>query len=574
MSFNSKYTGVEVENLLDQVANSPAAKITDDNISSWNNKVDKVDGKQLSTEDFTTVLKNKLNGLSNYDDTTITAAVNKLRTDFDTLVSGDTTAAIKSFNDIVAFLDGLTDSEDLDSIIASIEQQIAGKQDKITDLETIRSGAGKGATAVQPTDLAKVATSGSYDDLGDKPIIPDSLSDLTEDASHRTVTDTEKATWNAKSNFSGSYNDLSNKPTIPSAVTESTVSGWGFTKNTGTYSKPSTGIPKSDLASAVQTSLGKADAALDAATAKTTYLGISDKATGLKQGSYTYAMLDTSSNVFIGYETSVAKKNTYIDGYTVSLRSGTNHTNALVVNSSGDISVPKSLGVTGSISEGGVALSEKYGNPESAKKLVSTDKDWDANSSSSVLRVLNYNTSVSPTKYWTGIHIGGQYEWQMFYKSGTGSGYYLRRYNSSGKSWSTETAIVHSGLSTLTMNGQNVITNIGSGTTTFNGTLASSSDVSQKNVIKDVELTVEQIAKSPAINFTWKEGDDKQYVGTIAQYWKDVLPEVVSGDEGNLRMDYASLGVVNSIILARKVEEQDAVIKELMNEIAELKSRL
>lgn len=33
---------------------------------------------------------------------------------------------------------------------------------------------------------------------------------------------------------SGSYNDLSGKPTIPSAVTESTVSGWGFTKNTGT----------------------------------------------------------------------------------------------------------------------------------------------------------------------------------------------------------------------------------------------------------------------------------------------------------------------------------------------------
>lgn len=33
---------------------------------------------------------------------------------------------------------------------------------------------------------------------------------------------------------SGSYSDLSNKPTIPSAVTETTVSGWGFTKNTGT----------------------------------------------------------------------------------------------------------------------------------------------------------------------------------------------------------------------------------------------------------------------------------------------------------------------------------------------------
>ena len=46
--------------------------------------------------------------------------------------------------------------------------------------------------------------------------IPFDLSDLVEDSAHRTVTDAEKATWNAKSNFSGSYNDLTNKPTIPS----------------------------------------------------------------------------------------------------------------------------------------------------------------------------------------------------------------------------------------------------------------------------------------------------------------------------------------------------------------------
>ena len=92
------------------------------------------------------------------------------------------------------------------------------KQDVITDLETIRSGASKGATAVQPEA--------------------------------------------GKGLFSGSYNDLTDKPAIPAAVTEGTVSGWGFTKNTGTYSKPAGGIPKSDLAAAVQTSLGKADTAL------------------------------------------------------------------------------------------------------------------------------------------------------------------------------------------------------------------------------------------------------------------------------------------------------------------------
>ena len=52
------------------------------------------------------------------------------------------------------------------------------------------------------------------------------------------------------------------KSEIPAAVTEQTVSSWGFTKNTGTYSKPSGGIPKTDLAADVQTSLGKADTAL------------------------------------------------------------------------------------------------------------------------------------------------------------------------------------------------------------------------------------------------------------------------------------------------------------------------
>ena len=60
---------------------------------------------------------------------------------------------------------------------------------------------------------------------------------------------------------SGSYNDLQDKPTIPSAVTERTVSNWGFTKNIGTYSKPSDGIPKSDLATSVQESLSKAESA-------------------------------------------------------------------------------------------------------------------------------------------------------------------------------------------------------------------------------------------------------------------------------------------------------------------------
>ena len=67
--------------------------------------------------------------------------------------------------------------------------------------------------------------SGSYNDLSNKPTIPSAYTHpsshaatmITQDSTHRFVTDAEKATWNAKSNFSGNYNDLTNKPTIPSA---------------------------------------------------------------------------------------------------------------------------------------------------------------------------------------------------------------------------------------------------------------------------------------------------------------------------------------------------------------------
>lgn len=46
--------------------------------------------------------------------------------------------------------------------------------------------------------LATVATSGSYNDLTNKPTIPDELADLADDSTHRLVTDTEKDTWNNK----------------------------------------------------------------------------------------------------------------------------------------------------------------------------------------------------------------------------------------------------------------------------------------------------------------------------------------------------------------------------------------
>lgn len=72
------------------------------------------------------------------------------------------------------------------------KSELAGKQDTISDLATIRSGAALGATAVQTeTDPVYSASAAA------------------------TITSLDITNWNGKSNFSGSYNDLDDKPTIP-----------------------------------------------------------------------------------------------------------------------------------------------------------------------------------------------------------------------------------------------------------------------------------------------------------------------------------------------------------------------
>ena len=166
---------------------------------------------------------------------------------------------------------------------------------------------------------AKAATKPTYtaSEVGALPSttkIPSTLSELGEDSTHRVVTDTEKAAWNAKSNFSGSYNDLSNKPTIPSieglastgyvdnAVKDKVDKDGNKVLSTNDYTtaeknklagiaagaevnvnadwnatsgdaqilnKPTLGtmaaknsVAKTDLVSEIQTSLGKADTAL------------------------------------------------------------------------------------------------------------------------------------------------------------------------------------------------------------------------------------------------------------------------------------------------------------------------
>ena len=73
-------SNLDIKPIEDDIANNTTA-IT----ALQNGKVDKVAGKQLSTEDFTTAEKNKLAGLNNYDDTQVQADISTLMADVEEL---------------------------------------------------------------------------------------------------------------------------------------------------------------------------------------------------------------------------------------------------------------------------------------------------------------------------------------------------------------------------------------------------------------------------------------------------------------------------------------------------------
>ena len=91
-----------------------------------------------------------------------------------------------------------------------------------SDLDNgVRSDLNKARSAVQPGDLALVASTGDYDDLLDKPTIPAAPGTLdTDNSTAQTVSSSEALSGTVKLHKvskTGSYNDLLDKPTIPAA---------------------------------------------------------------------------------------------------------------------------------------------------------------------------------------------------------------------------------------------------------------------------------------------------------------------------------------------------------------------
>lgn len=99
-------------------------------------------------------------------------------------------------------------SDTIAQIAERLEGEVDGLSEEVDTLSQTVSGV-EGRIGEVEADVAEIAES-----------IPTKLSELEDDATHRTVTDVEKNAWNNKSDFSGDYEDLDNKPTIPSKTSD------------------------------------------------------------------------------------------------------------------------------------------------------------------------------------------------------------------------------------------------------------------------------------------------------------------------------------------------------------------
>ena len=98
------------------------------------------------------------------------------------------------------------------------------------------------------------------------------------------------------------------------------------------------------------------------------------------------------------------------------------------------------------------------------------------------------------------------------------------------------------------------------------GGVTALSDARLKDIIGDTGIKVEQIASMPSVYYRWKKGDKSLHVGSIAQDWQKLLPEVVEtnvDNEGNLSLNYGVAALISAITIARKVVDHEQRIIEI-----------
>ena len=120
--------------------------------------------------------------------------------------------------------------------------------------------------------------------------------------------------------------------------------------------------------------------------------------------------------------------------------------------------------------------------------------------------------------------------------------------------------------------------------TAYFKSVSQTSDLRKKTIIGDVPMNIYNVANAPLFKFTWNNETkySGQHIGSAAQYWQTVLPELVSiGRDADmtLAMQYDVIALASAITVAKTVvnHEERIILLEreneaLKKEIADLKS--
>ena len=164
-----------------------------------------------------------------------------------------------------------------------------------------------------------------------------------------------------------------------------------------------------------------------------------------------------------------------------------------------------------------------------------------------------------------------------------GDGYFTENVITESDFSSRGNAIIDGYVGIGTQNPSYKLDVVGSGYYTGNliaaGDVTAGSDIRYKDKIQDLRLSVHDIALAPAFTYKWnnREDDALVHIGSSAQYWLNTdAKDAVYYDKQNdfYHLNYASLALCNTIILARGMETQEEKIARLEERIKELEKRV
>jgi hypothetical protein len=121
----------------------------------------------------------------------------------------------------------------------------------------------------------------------------------------------------------------------------------------------------------------------------------------------------------------------------------------------------------------------------------------------------------------------------------------------------------------ITRNGARTLGAVCTGTSWVNA-----SDIKNKEQIEGISYGLQTVLACRPVNFSWKtmrdeDGSGKKDIGFIAQELEELIPEVVTGDEGQKGVSYGNLVAV----AFKAIQEQQEIIAALEARLAALESK-